>query len=266
MKFYGIELAAGTTVQDLVCEGGIVFPTTNLMQGRLFYNSTTLGLYVYDGNSWSHLASGNNVFVTSVNGRVGDVNIQTSDITDILPTASSTQLGAIKVGNGLTIDNAGILSAAVTQSSIPAGSRLLWAQPIAPVGWTQVSDITTNNRMLRVVSVASGSVGNGGTGGGGYGGNADPTIMNVVPSHTHIMNGSTSAVGDHAHSQAGYNLVGGGGGIPWYNWANNSYATNMPNTGLAGAHSHTISATIDANTGASNWTPQYLNLILCSKD
>lgn len=263
MKFYGIELAEGTVIQDLVCEGSTTFPTTNLAKGRLFFNTSSNVLHIYDGTNWVATSSTNSTSngVLSVNNRTGAVNIQQSDLTSILPMASTSTLGAIKIGSGLNIDVNGIVTADV--SSIPAGSRLLWAQPTAPVGWTQVTSIETANRMLRVVSTVGGTTGSGGTGGYGYGGTADPTIMNVVPSHTHSMSGSTDAVGDHTH---GYQFKGGSPAGGADQWGGIPGKLGSTPTTPAGGHSHTISATISTNTGASNWTPQYLNLILCSKD
>lgn len=266
MKFYGIELAEGTVIQDLVCEGSTIFPTTNLVKGRLYFNTNTNKLYVYDGTTWiSTSGSTGSVGVTSVNSRTGTVVIQQSDLTGILPMASTSTLGAIAIGSGLDIDVNGIVTAAV--SSIPAGSRLLWAQPSAPTGWTQISSAETNNRMLRVVSTVGGSQGSGGTGGYGYGGTADPTIMNVVPSHTHTMVGSTDAVGEHIHqSQYDSRTPGSIDYIAAGDEIGGRGTSNRYPTTPAGGHSHTISATISANAGASNWTPKYLNLILCSKD
>lgn len=64
-----------------------------------------------------------------------------------------------------------------------------------------------------------------------------------LPAHNHTGSGTTSTAGNHRHSQSGYNLIGGSGPIPWYNWANSFFSTNDPRTGYAGDHSHTFSFT-----------------------
>ena len=164
--------------------------------------------------------------------------------------------------------------------TFPAGTRMLFAQAAAPVGWTQDVSDTANNRMLRVVSSA------GGTGGGSH----SPILNNVVPSHTHGVTVyatdtnhthgfQTDWEADHAH---GYTIR-----TPVYNsqgWnqvysavadgASDSGAT----TGGAGGHdhygttgyknqnaSHTHSAVTDGGSIGANWTPRYLDMIICTK-
>lgn len=77
-------------------------------------------------------------------------------------------------------------------NAFPSGTRLVFAQAAAPTGWTQDTSDTANNRMMRVVSST----------GGGLGGTADPTLMNVVPYHTHgFTSGYQSA--NHYHYATG---------------------------------------------------------------
>jgi len=261
MLFYGIELAAGTQAANLTVEGGSTNPTTSLYAGRLFFNTSTSLVYFYDGSTWKTLsgtmeAPGGEV--TSFNTRTGDVVLNINDLSGILPTASATVLGAVMIGSGLTMTS-GVLSALST-SSIPSGSKLVWAQPSAPTGWTQDVTVTTDNRMLRVVAVAGGTTGSGGTGGGGYSGIDSPILMDKVPSHTHTFSGTTSTNGNHTHTVPD---SWGGGGNTFGGLGYNFLATQ---TGVAGDHSHTISGSTSGNTGAANWSPKYLNLIVCTKD
>lgn len=273
MKYYGIQLATGTVLQDLTCEGGTSYPSTNLMKGRMFYRTDLGELCVYDGITWEHVVTAaGGIVVTSVNGRNGAVVIQTSDLVNILPVATTSTLGAIKVGDGLSVDGSGMLS--ISQVIIPSGSKLLWAQPSAPTGWTQVASTETDGRMLRVVSAAGGSTGSGGTGGYGYGGTDNPTTMSVVPSHTHSFVGSP--LGQHSHTDSGHTHSGvmnypssgieqnqkGGADGPWSGVG----STAVGYANFSAADAGTPTGTISANAGAGNWAPKYLNLILCSKN
>lgn len=316
MIYYGIEIATGAVIKNLNCEKGSTLPTTNLQQGRLFYHSVENALYAHNGTAWVVASGGGGGAsgVTSFNNRTGAITFNSSDLpiassssvggvkvgsgltidgtgvlsaiggsgggtagvlsfngrtgyvtfgaTD-LPVASAGSLGGVKVGSGLAIDGSGVLSATVVgggtggATSFPTGTRLLFAQASAPVGWTQVTGPESNNRMLRVVD----------TGGGATGGSDDPTIMNVVPAHTHTYNGSTDVTPDHQHQERIGQIAGstgqttGGtnmtGTYPHYN--------NIGLTAPGGTHSHTVSGTTATNGSSANWAPKYLSLILCSK-
>lgn len=141
----------------------------------------------------------------------------------------------------------------LTSSAFPAGTTLPFHQAAPPPGWTLVN---VHDFMLRAVN----------TGGGGSGGTDSPISMAVVPSHTHTVSGITlSSDGDHAHTvpfvDYGGNIDGGGPGLF------SLLDTPGPSsTSTAGSHTHTVSGgTISANAGATNWTPKYANVILCSK-
>jgi len=140
----------------------------------------------------------------------------------------------------------------ISVSEFAAGTRAAFFQTAAPIGWTQVTTYT--DHMLRVVSTA----------GGGIGGTHSPILMNVVPSHTHTMTGSTTSAGAHTHKYYYWGPFSGmGTGYSGYP-ANGGYWTNTTNA--SGAHSHTINASIAANSGAANWTPKYVNMIICASN
>lgn len=130
--------------------------------------------------------------------------------------------------------------------SAPAGTKMVFYQAAAPTGWTQ--DTTKNDYMLRVVS----------TSGGGSGGSDSPILNNKVPSHTH----STDSQGNHQHTYSSPVIPG--------DWALGYFAGGISmtsgmsaqNTTTAGSHSHSVTT----NPGAANWTPKYLDLIICTKD
>ena len=193
-----------------------------------------------------------------------------------------------------------------TRQTFPTGTRLLFPQEIAPIGWTQIVDDVANNRMLRVVNNNTG---------GNTAGTHSPIINNVVPSHTHgfstgnnsvghthtvsantgvestdhVHTGSTHADGNHTHTtsiQSGGGFNHGGGGTP------GDLSVAGGNTGQAGSHSHTFSTfgtstnhthyinaisgsvsqphthsgTTDNGSSETNWQPRYINIILCEKD
>lgn len=81
-----------------------------------------------------------------------------------------------------------------------------------------------------------------------------------MPSHTHVVSGSTSEAGSHTHSvneSVGGDFVQSGG----------STLTPYPQageTGMAGAHSHTISVSA-ANTGGGQAHPNVQPTILLNK-
>ena len=144
-----------------------------------------------------------------------------------------------------------------------ASTRMPFAQASAPTGWTQDTTDTADNRMLRVVN----TVGNG------VGGSYDPTIMNVVPAHTHGFSTGGESAG-HTHYDNGHGHVvnqwagytgGSGGGTNWYGvngvWSQTGYA-NL--SGESAGHTH--SGSTDNGSSHTNWTPRYVNLIICQKN
>jgi hypothetical protein len=149
----------------------------------------------------------------------------------------------------------------LTNFYFASGTRMPFAQAAAPTGWTQ--DITDNatNRMLRVVNTA----------GNGVGGSSSPILNNVVSSHTHTFTGN--AMGAHSHSDAGHQhtqlwkaSTGGttAGGDP-NSVGNTSVATGVGYANIQGASAGTPSGSISANGSASDWTPRYIDMIICQK-
>jgi hypothetical protein len=166
-------------------------------------------------------------------------------------TATEAELNYVK----------GVTSSIQTQLNnlkavIPSGTRLLFSQAAAPVGWTQDVSDTADNRMLRVVKTA----------GGGTGGSHSPILMNVVPAHTHpFTTGGVSA--DHTHGfvdstptfNASARVDGASSG-----YLDAPTNVNKNTAGMSADHTH--SGDTNNNTGASNWTPRYNNIIICQKN
>ena len=155
----------------------------------------------------------------------------------------------------------------LTNFYFTSGTRMPFAQAAAPTGWTQDTSDNANNRMLRVVSSA----------GNGVGGSSSPILNNVVSSHTHTFTGN--AMGAHSHSDAGHthstvntnNLTARTGisGGPVASWFSDTAGTPTTGAGYAqiqGASAGTPSGSISANGSASDWTPRYIDMIICSKN
>lgn len=155
-----------------------------------------------------------------------------------------------------------------------AGTRLAFNQQYAPTGWTTDTSDLTNNRMLRVV-----------TGSPGAGGYMDPTYCNVVAAHTHgFTTGGFSSDHSHGISDPGHNhvsgvphdnsvygtvgvsAVNGKTGVQAYGASpvTSSSATGVWTNGSSANHSH--SGGTDNGSSQTNWTPRYLDLIICTKN
>lgn len=194
------------------------------------------------------------------NANMGDDHIR--GIKNVLVTTFPNISGVVTATHTELSFVSGVTSAIQTQfsaldtritsleSSLPApsGTKLVFYQASPPTGWTQ--DTANNDYMMRVVS----------TSGGGTGGSDSPILNNKVASHTHPVTGSTDTDGTHNHP---------------IEWASSSSTTHLDaSAGYAysgsqpatGAHSHSFTTTTSANTGAANWTPKYLDVIVASKD
>lgn len=160
--------------------------------------------------------------------------------------------------------------------SFPSGTKIVFYQPSAPIGWTKVT--LSNNYIL--------ATGTGGTsaGGGGAGHNIF-TGCNVVANHTHSVdpanfNGTTSS-DSHAHTYSdiyymeernttdsifgGQNRIGSNA----TDTDNESYART--GTTSSDAHTHTFSVNIPSTTTSANnnnnvWQPLYYTVIVAQKD
>ena len=194
-------------------------------------------------------------------------------------SAQTSSAGDFNVNGNETIS--GNLTVTGTNNIFPSGTRMVFAQAAAPTGFTQVTDDTANNRMMRVVSST----------GGGVGGSSDPTLMNVVPYHTHsFTTGGESA--NHFHNVVGstggqsadhyHDLVGIGadGPIPTArinaSTIDGQYATtgNESNDHSHGfnvnsgyiSNGHVHSGGTDGGSSQTNWTPRYIDMIICTKN
>ena len=221
------------------------------------------------------------------------IKVRQSSVASKVPTTTQLALGelAINTYDGklfLKKNVSGVESivdvTSAASASVPAGAIMFFANASAPVGWTQTTTDTATNRMLRVVN----------TTGGGIGGTHSPILNSVVPSHTHgfttgyVSNdhshsGATGGVSsDHTHPQnVSANAGSGGPGVradfdsdgsgysAYYQGIETSGATanhihGFTTGGISANHTH--SGSTDNGSSQTNWTPRYVDLIMCTKD
>lgn len=205
------------------------------------------------------------------------------DYTDISMTGTPTAPTAAVGTNTTQLATTAFVATAVGNVSVFAsGTKLMFAQASAPTGWTQDTTDSAANRMLRVVNTA----------GGGVGGSHSPILNNVVPAHTHgfttgnvsndhYHSGTTQGVSNnHTHgitlptlSNSGSNFgadgqevaFGGPGGKILTTWESGQNHTHWFQTGGISSN-HTHSGSTDNGSSQTNWTPRYIDMILCSKN
>jgi len=143
------------------------------------------------------------------------------------------------------------------QDWIPAGTIMLFYQPAAPVGWTQIAD--DDNSMIRMVSGA-------GDVGGAFGGTDSPInyahvhttaahalTIAEMPAHTHDIRFNLGAHYDSSST----NFGSGAGGAVVTQPTLDLRASETAGSGDAHTHGDTESTT---------FTPRYVNVIQASKD
>lgn len=177
--------------------------------------------------------------------------------------ATTTKLGHVMVGSGLTINSQGKLSAIPPDipESIPKGIITMWsgATTAVPTGWALCNGTNgTPNLVDRFIVGAGGQYAVGATGG------ADSVTLttNQLPSHSHSSGTlSASSAGSHSHGSGtlttdttgahthpyldgGVGITGTGSSLG----TGGSYIAQMysKTTSSAGAHNHSISGSTDS--------------------
>lgn len=177
MKFYGIELAQGAQIINTVVERGPHTPIINNSdsvdyQGRLFFNTSDNRLYAWGREGWASLGFYGipGGYVSSINGQQGNITLDAAVILPLIPKASQTVLGLVKVGAGLSINSSGVLSAAVTTgtgSAIDLSGYALIDSPdftgavtsTAPVATSNDTTVATTKFVKDTIAVATATVG-----------------------------------------------------------------------------------------------------------
>lgn len=149
---------------------------------------------------------------------------------------------------------------------IPSGTKMVFVQASAPVGWTLDTTAAYNTAGLRIVTGA----------GGGTGGTSDAFSAHThsTPAHTHTTNfavaGHTLSVSEipaHTHSGGSGGTVSSGtsGVEPYY-----TMLTTVSNTGSTGggtAHTHSFTGGVTSSGAGSSgsFAPKYIDSIICVK-
>ena len=172
-----------------------------------------------------------------------------SGVTSSIQTQINTLSGDVAA-------NTAAISGLEGELSAPTGTAMAFFNAAAPNGWTQ--DVTNNNAMLRVVNTA----------GGGVGGSDSAILNNKVPSHTH--GGTANSGGNHTHRlqfssvESDNPNKGANGTITNTVGSTTQLMSTVHIATNDGAHTHTLNVT--ANSGAANWTPKYVDMIVAVKD
>jgi len=182
------------------------------------------------------------------------------DTTGNRPTAGQyglffdTTRNVLQRDNGTSWDDVGAV--------IPSGTKMVFYQASAPVGWTAVA---LNDKFLRVVTAG----GTGGSTGGTVAASTSLAHTHIVASHTHTGPSHTHTIsndGSHSHSVTLYagdqiNLGSGYLSTGFTDSAGDHAhggATGSSGTGATGA----ASPATDSQLGAF----AYADIIICSKD
>lgn len=247
-----------------------------------------------DCKAWSSGSTG--VACRLIAQTVNDIAASANSAAASAASAAASVAPLASVAGLIKGTGGGAYSAAVPgtdYTNFAAGTRLVFAQASAPVGWTQDVSDNADNRMLRVVKTA----------GAGVGGSHSPILNDVVPSHTHVVTvGNQSA--DHSHGFSTFTMsadhihylnshfhsgtlpAGSQGGPSWglsqiYHQYDIGFGTagtgDLGTTGATANHTHNgntggvnanhnHAASTDGGSSSTNWTPRYVNLIICQKD
>jgi hypothetical protein len=213
----------------------------------------------------------------------GSVDLYYNNVKKFETTNTGVTVTGTVAATAVTGDGSGLTGV----DPFPSGTKLSFFQASAPTGWTQ--DTSNNDKVLRVVS------GTGGGTGGTHALTSPPSLAHTHtgPSHTHSVpshghSHSLSAAGHTlsisempAHTHDSGRTSGNKGGWHAGSGTGNGGTQTSTSTGGGGSHSHSMSGSItNANamtsgasgTGTSGSTtptafaPQYINVIVCSKD
>lgn len=121
------NVAFSGAYDDLTGKPAIPSRTSDLANNSGYITSSALNGYVKSVNGTYPDSSGNVTISVSGGGSSGGGNYT-------LPTASSSTLGGVKVGSGLTINTSGVLSADVTASTLTAYAKITDLSAVAKTG------------------------------------------------------------------------------------------------------------------------------------
>lgn len=148
----------------------------------------------------------------------------------------------------------------------PVGTKMIFAQASAPAGWVQDTSAMMDNAMMRIVDSA----------GGGAGGSDSPILYN----HTHVVEGTVlteAQLAAHSHFTVGSGAAvvmndtnpilsaidTGSTGQDYTLRGTSAAATLAPSeeVGSGDTHDHTLTAL----SAGDQFTPKYIDVIVCTK-
>lgn len=192
-------------------------------------------------------------FIAGGANNTGATTLSVSGLTTKAAQSNGAALGADAIEAGKSYeavyDGTQFQIAKLALPTIPTGTKMLFLQASAPVGWTQ--DNTVNDRVLRIVD----NTGTGAATGGSW------TISGVTV-NGHTLTAAESGLPSHNHAYndtTGGNVVAGAGA---QNIRVSLVGASTGNTGgfsASSAHNHGLSAD-------GNWRPAYVDAIVCTKD
>ena len=121
------NVAFSGAYDDLTGKPAIPSRTSDLANNSGYITSSALSGYVKSVNGAAPDSSGNVTISVSGGGSSGGGNYT-------LPTASSSTLGGVKIGSGLTINTSGVVSADVTASTLTAYAKTTDLSAVATSG------------------------------------------------------------------------------------------------------------------------------------
>ena len=224
------------------------------MSGNLVTAGTSTAYTLTSNQTFTALTDGISVAarMDEVNGASATLNVDSlgaKTIATVYGTAVGAGLlraGAVYVFTYDSTDDKWIVRGN-PNDGFPAGTKMLFRQTAAPVGWTK--DTTYTDAALKVTS---GTISEQATGGKEFSTLlASRTIEEAnLPSHTHSFSATTSSNGAHTHTIA-FNLQTTGG----ENGANAGAVdadAGTETTSSSGTHTHTVSGTTGtAGSGAA---------------
>ena len=288
------------TIDNLLDGGAQISPDlTDLEIDGVIVTATPAELNILDG------VTATTAELNYVDGVTSNIQTQLANINTDLVNDTTPQLGGNLDLNSNNITGTGTITATSFTGSganltgvdpFPTGTKMVFAQAAAPTGWTQ--DTANNDKALRVVSGAGG--GTGGT----HALTSPPSTAHThtgashthsTPSHSHahtLSAGahtlSTAQIPAHKHASLVTVTQSGWNGSSYGNMSSNSYgrgpawsSSGRQNTGGGGSHSHSLAGSITSGgsgtsgsggTGATSsagptaFAPQYVNVIVCSKN
>lgn len=121
------KVAFSGAYDDLTGKPAIPSRTSDLTNNSGYITSSALSGYVKSVNGAAPDSSGNVTISVSGGGSSGGGSYT-------LPTASSSTLGGVKIGSGLTINTSGVVSADVTASTLSAYAKTTDLSAVAKTG------------------------------------------------------------------------------------------------------------------------------------